>query len=360
LDDRAATVLKCAGAETKNALPSRYESIRPLSHQTLIGDWYFESNRNSRKTAPTIRLLGESRVMMGLRARVTRYAETEETVLISGETGTGKELIARLLHDLSPRRKAPFVAVNCAAIPGPLAESELFGSTRGAYTGAVQCRSGLLSRASGGTLLLDEFGELAPEVQSKLLRTLELGTYRPVGANREEHADVRIVAATNRDLEKSVLQGEFRADLYYRINVLQIVAPPLRKHRGDIPQIAGEILGDLLPEGCKVRVTESVMAELLRAPWPGNVRELKNVLRRSLVMSGGGGVIENLESDPHSRERNLLATRVQCATSGRLIGALTRNKGHLEAVAQELDVSVRTVQRRMKASGLRLRDFRSI
>jgi transcriptional regulator with PAS, ATPase and Fis domain len=288
-----------------------------------------------------------------------RYAETEETVLISGETGTGKELIARLLHDLGPRRKAPFVAVNCAAIPGPLAESELFGSTRGAYTGAVQCRSGLLSRANGGTLLLDEFGELAPEVQSKLLRALELGAFRPVGANREERADVRIVAATNRDLESSVLRGEFRADLYYRINVLRVIAPPLRKHRGDIPQIAGEILGELLPEGSKIRVTESVMAELLHAPWPGNVRELKNVLRRSLVMSGGG-VIERLEGDPHPCGRNLAAVRSQCEPAGRLIDALVRNKGRLEAVAHELDVSVRTVQRRMKDSGLRLRDFRSI
>ena len=298
--------------------------------------------------------------MMKLRARITRYAETEETVLISGETGTGKELIAGLLHDLSPRYKSPFVAVNCAAIPGPLAESEFFGSTRGAYTGAVQCRSGLLSRASGGTLFLDEFGELAPEIQSKLLRMLDLGAYRPVGANREEHADVRIIAATNRDLQRSVLRGEFRADLYYRINVLQIVAPPLRKHRGDIPHIAGEILSELLPEGSKVRVTESVMAELLHAPWPGNVRELKNVLRRSLVMAGGGGVIERLESDPRSCEQHLIATRSQCTTAGRLIGLLTRNKGHIEAVAQELNVSVRTVQRRMKESGLRLRDFRSI
>jgi transcriptional regulator with PAS, ATPase and Fis domain len=359
LDDQVAPAHRNAEAEARNALPSHYESIRPLSRQTLIGDWYFESNCNIRKTAPINRLVGESRVMMGLRARITRYAETEETVLISGETGTGKELIARLLHDLSPRRNSPFIAVNCAAIPGPLAESELFGNTRGAYTGAVQCRSGLLSRASGGTLFFDEFGELAPEIQSKLLRALELGTYRPVGANREQHADARIIAATNRDLERSVLRGEFRADLYYRINVLQIVAPPLRKHRGDIPQIVGEILGELLLEGSKVRVTESVLAELLHAPWPGNVRELKNVLRRSLVMSGRG-VIDRLESDPHSCERNLLAARSQCTTVGRLIGALTRNKGHLEAVAHELDVSARTVQRRMKESGLRLRDFRSV
>jgi transcriptional regulator with PAS, ATPase and Fis domain len=322
-------------------------------------DWYFESACNFRKIAPISRIVGESRAMMELRTRIARYARTEATVLISGETGTGKELIARLLHDLSPRRKAPFVAVNCAAIPGPLAESELFGSTRGAYTGAVQCRSGLLSRANGGTLLLDEFGELAPEVQSKLLRALELGAYRPVGANREEHADVRIVAATNRDLERSVLRGEFRADLYYRINVLQIVAPPLRKHRGDIPQIVGAILGELLPEGCKIKITEPVMTELLRAPWPGNVRELKNVLHRSLVMSIGG-VIERLEGGPQHSKLNLPAVPCRSETIERLIDALMRNKGRLESVAHELDVSVRTVQRRMKENGLQLRDFRSI
>jgi two-component system NtrC family response regulator len=298
-------------------------------------------------------------MMTDLRERITRYAKTEETVLISGETGTGKELIAKLLHDLSRRCKSPFIAVNCAAIPGQLAESELFGSTRGAYTGAVQCRSGLLSRANGGTLFLDEFGELAPEVQSKLLRALELGVYRPVGANQEERTDARIVAATNRDLETSVHRGEFRADLYYRINVLQIVAPPLRKHRSDIPQITGEILSELLPETSKVRVTESVMTELLHAPWPGNVRELKNVLRRSLVMSSGG-VIERLEGDPHPCGQNLATVRKQCEPAGRLIDALVRNRGRLKAVAHELDVSVRTVQRRMKESGLRLRDFRGV
>jgi transcriptional regulator with PAS, ATPase and Fis domain len=359
LDDQLVPAFINAEVEAKKTLPSRFESIQPLGRRTLIGDWHFESNCNFQSTAPINRLVGESRAMMSLRARVIRYAETEETVLIFGETGTGKELIARLLHDLSPRRKSPFVAVNCAAIPGALAESELFGSTRGAYTGAVQCRSGLLSRANGGTLFLDEFGELAAEVQSKLLRALELGAYRPVGSNREERADARIIAATNRDLETSVHRGEFRADLYYRINVLQIVAPPLRKHRGDIPQIAGEILGELLPAGSKIRVTESVMAELLHAPWSGNVRELKNVLRRSLVMSSGG-VIDRLECDLHSREQNLAAARSQCALVGRLIDVLTRNKGHLEAVAHELNVSVRTVQRRIKESGLRLRDFRDI
>jgi transcriptional regulator with PAS, ATPase and Fis domain len=359
LDDQTAQPLNNVGEKESNPLTARFETLRPINCQATRREWVFDSNRSFRKTAPINRIVGESQMMIDLRARITRYAETEETVLISGETGTGKELIAKLLHDLSRRRKASFVAVNCAAIPGQLAESELFGSTRGAYTGAVQCRNGLLSRANGGTLFLDEFGELAPEVQSKLLRALELGVYRPVGADQEEHSDARIVAATNRDLETSVHRGEFRADLYYRINVLQIVAPPLRKHRGDIPQIAGEILGELLPDGSKVRVTESVMTELLHGPWPGNVRELKNVLRRSLVMSSGG-IIERLEGDPHPCGRNLATVRSLCEPAGGLIDSLVRNRGHIEAVAHELDVSVRTVQRRMKESGLRLKDFRGI
>lgn len=359
MDDQTTSVLNSPGKEARSALSPHVESIRPLTREVPLRDWFFESTCNFRKAAPINRIVGESQAMMELRARISRYARTEATVLVSGETGTGKELIARLLHDLSPRRKAPFVVVNCAALPGPLAESELFGSTRGAFTGAVQCRSGLFSRARGGTLFLDEFGELAPEVQSKLLRALDLGAYRPVGANQEEHADVRIVAATNRDLERSVLQGEFRADLYYRVNVLNIFAPPLRKHRGDIPQITGEILGELLPEGSKVRVTESVMAELLQAPWPGNVRELKNVLHRSLVMSSTGR-IECLESDPHPSGRKSATVRSQCEPAGKLIDALVRNKGSLEAVAHELGVSVRTVQRRMRESELRLRDYRSI
>jgi two-component system response regulator AtoC len=359
LDDQSAPVLSGTLVESKSALSSRAEAIGPPNHEASLRDWYFEPNFNSRKVAPINRLVGESRTMMELRVRISRYARTEATVLISGETGTGKELIARILHDLSPRNKSPFVAINCAAIPGPLAESELFGSTRGAFTGAVQCRNGLLARANSGTLFLDEFGELIPEVQSKLLRVLELGVYCPVGSNREERADVRIIAATNRDLERSVLRGEFRADLYYRINVLQIAAPPLRKHRGDIPHIVGEILGELLPKGSRLRITEHVMAELLQAPWPGNVRELKNVLHRSLVMSSGK-VIERLECDPQHSTHNLPTTQGQSETVERLIDALMRNKGRLEAIAHELDVSVRTVQRRMKENGLRLRDFRNI
>jgi transcriptional regulator with PAS, ATPase and Fis domain len=359
MDDHSSPALRGASNGQQRTPLSAEKSLRPFITSDSLRDWHFETNSSSRKIASIDRLVGESRTMTDLRGRITRYARTEATVLISGETGTGKELIARILHDLSRRNTAPFVAINCAAIPGPLAESELFGSTKGAFTGAVECRKGLLSNANGGTLFLDEFGELIPEVQSKLLRVLELGVYRPVGANREERVDVRIIAATNRDLERLVLCGKFRADLYYRINVLQIIAPPLRKHRADIPHITGEILNEFLPKGTKIRITKHVMAELLQAPWPGNVRELRNVLHRSLLMSTEN-VIKHLECGPQNSDFGFPQTQSQSGDSEPLISALIRNRGRLEAVAHELNVSVRTVQRRMKVSGLQLRDFRNI
>jgi len=320
--------------------------------------WQFTASTKTDPAAAFNRLIGETSAMVELRARISRFAQTEATVLILGETGTGKGLIARALHDLSSRNKGPFVAVNCAAIPGALAESELFGSTKGAYTGAIEHRRGLLSRASGGTLFLDEFGELAVEIQSKFLRTLESGFYRPLGCNREQRADIRIVAATNRDLERSVLQGRFRADLYYRINVLQILAPPLRNRRRDIPLLISAIFGDLLPENGTIQVTDAVMSELINAPWSGNVRELTNFLRRSLAMCNGA-VIDRLESSLGHPQADLSPPCCQSENAERLIDSLMHNCGRLDAVAKDLNVSVRTIQRRMKRSGLRLKDFRT-
>jgi transcriptional regulator with PAS, ATPase and Fis domain len=220
-----------------NETSGRGESYEPFR------DWCFEAKPTQDGIGGISRLVGASLPMLDLKRQIERYAPTEETVLISGETGTGKELIAESLHRLSPRREAPFVAINCAAIPGALAESEFFGTTRGAYTGAVQDRAGLFARASGGTLFLDEFGEMADDIQSKLLRSLDLGVYRRVGASCEEHADVRIIAATNLDLEQLVQQGRFRADLYYRVAVLRILSPPLRERSRDIPQLVAEFFG---------------------------------------------------------------------------------------------------------------------
>ncbi len=326
-------------------------------HRELFRDWCFEAKPASDDNGGVSRLVGASHPALELRRQIERYAPTEETVLISGETGTGKELIARLLHRLSPRREAPFVAVNCAAIPGALAESEFFGATRGAYTGAIAGRTGLFARAGGGTLFLDEFGDLADDIQSKLLRALDLGVYRRVGATCEEHADVRIVAATNLDLEQLVLLGRFRADLYYRIAVLRILSPPLRERRSDIPQLVSEFFGELLPRGSRVTVTAAAMQQLFEAPWHGNVRELRNTLRRALVLANDGS-IERFKLDPTPQKMGSGADNSRRADFDALIDALSRHSGRLSLVANELGVSIRTIQRRMKEGGLRLRDFR--
>jgi transcriptional regulator with PAS, ATPase and Fis domain len=340
----------------------RPPAIAPIERDgrfALFRDWYFEAKPAKNDAGGISRLVGASPPILDLRRQIERYAPTEETVLISGETGTGKELVAELLHRLSPRREGPFVAVNCAAIPEALAESEFFGTTRGAYTGAVQDRAGLFAHASGGTLFLDEFGELANDIQSKLLRSLDLGVYRRVGASCEEHANVRIIAATNLDLEQRVQQGRFRADLYYRIAVLRILSPPLRERSRDIPQLVGEFFGELLPRGGRARVTAAAMQQLLEAPWPGNVRELRNTLRRALVLANDG-VIDQFRLDSTIRETRLGADHLRENGADALVDVLNRHKGRLGPVAGELGVSVRTVQRRMKESGLRLRDFRMI
>jgi DNA-binding NtrC family response regulator len=217
----------------------------------------------------------------------------------------------------------------------------------------------LFARASGGTLFLDEFGELADDIQSKLLRSLDLGVYRRVGASCEEHADVRIIAATNLDIEQLVQQGRFRADLYYRIAVLRILSPPLRERSRDIPQLVAEFFGELLPRGGRIQVTAAAMQQLLDAPWPGNVRELRNTLRRALVLVNDG-VIENFRFNPTIRTTGTGPQHPRENGVDALVDGLNRHRGRLGAVADELGVSIRTVQRRMKESGLRLRDFRMI
>ena len=226
-------------------------------------------------------LRGESRAMQIVRQRIRDYGRAEATVLIGGETGTGKELAARALHAASPRAAGPFVAINCAALPPELVESELFGSLRGAFTGAIHTRPGLFDAARGGTLLLDEIGELPRSVQAKLLRVLEAGSYRPLGAVREKQAEARVLAATNRDLARLCASGEFRLDLYYRVAVLRIDLPPLRERRADIPGLVQHFIARAgrPPQA----IAPEAMARLLAHGWPGNVRELRSVVERMLL-----------------------------------------------------------------------------
>jgi two-component system response regulator PilR (NtrC family) len=215
-------------------------------------------------------------------------ARTSSTVLVHGESGTGKELIARAIHFASPRAEARFLSINCGALPENLLESELFGHVRGAFTGAVREKKGLFQEADRGTLFLDEIGEMTPAMQVKLLRALQERTVRPVGGNREEAVDVRIIAATNQDLETLIDGGEFREDLYYRINVIPLHLPPLRQRREDIPLLVEHFLKKFSEEmdlGEPRRISVEAMRVLEAYPWPGNVRELENAIERAVALS---------------------------------------------------------------------------
>ncbi|HKJ71916.1 MAG TPA: sigma-54 dependent transcriptional regulator [Gammaproteobacteria bacterium] len=216
-------------------------------------------------------------------------AAADVSVLVLGETGTGKELLGRALHAESPRREGPFVPVNCAALPEGVAESQLFGHRKGAFTGAVADSEGLVGAAGGGTLFLDEVGELDAAVQTKLLRFLEAGTYQRVGEAAERRADVRVVAATNRDLGAEVAAGRFREDLFYRLYVVPVELPPLRQRPGDVRRLAGRFLADLAAEHgvAAPAFAEDALARLAAYPWPGNVRELRNLCRRLVILLPG-------------------------------------------------------------------------
>ncbi len=234
------------------------------------------------------RLLGESAPMRELRHRLERVARTPLPVLILGETGTGKEVAARSLHASSGRR-GPFVAVDCAAISRTLVETELFGHERGAFTGATHRRQGLVASARGGTFFLDEVGDLPAEAQTRLLRLLEGGTFRPVGAREERRADIRVVAATWRDLRDGVRRGTFREDLYHRLGSIELTLPPLRQRGPDIDILFDAFLQDAVEEMSRPRprLTGAARAHLRAWPWPGNVRELRNVARYVVAMTDG-------------------------------------------------------------------------
>jgi two-component system response regulator AtoC len=234
-------------------------------------------------------IVSESPAMRDLLELANRVARHNTTVLITGESGTGKEVLARAIHRMSARSEASFTAINCAAIPGQLLESELFGHARGAFTGATADRAGLFELAHEGTLLLDEIGDLPLELQAKLLRVLEDGQVRRVGGREERKVDVRLIAATSRDLERAVEQSEFRADLFYRLNVVRLHLPPLRERPEDIPSLLAHFAGQAAQRlGHTVSVTPAALAALGHCPWPGNVRELRNAVERAAVLGGDG------------------------------------------------------------------------
>ena len=233
---------------------------------------------------------GRSEAVQKLRRLVDQVAAVDTTVLILGESGTGKEVVARALHDGSKRRGKPFVAINCGAIPGELLESELFGHEKGAFTGAITARKGRFEMADGGTLFLDEIGDMSLPMQVKLLRVLQERSYERVGSNQTLQCNVRIIAATHRNLEENIAKGTFREDLFYRLNVFPIEMPPLRARRDDIPDLVAEISRALTAQGTGVRLAPDAIAALARYPWPGNVRELANLVERLAVLHPTGTV----------------------------------------------------------------------
>ncbi|MBI1175230.1 MAG: nif-specific transcriptional activator NifA [Sideroxydans sp.] len=251
-------------------------------------------------------VIGQSKVMQSVFAEVHQVAPSKSTVLLRGESGTGKEAIARAIHHLSPRKDKPFVKVNCAALSETLLESELFGHERGSFTGASQERKGRFEMAHGGTLFLDEIGDISPAFQTKLLRVLQEREFERVGGNKTIRVDVRLVAATNRNLEEAVAKGGFREDLYYRINVVAIFLPPLRERREDVPMLAEYFLQQANQENNKhLKFSPEAMQVLCNCQWPGNVRELNNCVERIAAMTQGNII----------RKKDLLCDREMCFSS---------------------------------------------
>ncbi len=296
-------------------------------------------------------MVGQHRNMQRVRALIEKVAPTNSTVLIVGETGTGKELVARAVHNQSERAEAPFVAINCGALPENLIESELFGHCKGAFTGADQSRTGLFEVAGGGTLFLDEIGELPKSLQAKLLRVLESGEIRPVGANESFRIDVRIVCATHRNLTEMVQNDEFREDLMYRINTFEIQLPPLRDRVDDIPELARHLMLRYRPDAATANpLFDPLSIEALRSHiWPGNIRELANVVEHASIICDAFPV--TVEHLPRSfGNRNLVGGKL--VTSGMSLkeieahaisAALDRHQGNKSAAAEELGISLKTL-----------------
>jgi len=273
--------------------------IKPQALQALLERAVEKSNLAQEKERLQRRLVysgelddmvGRSQPMQQVFALIQQVAPTSASVLITGESGTGKEMVAHTIHRLSPRHDGPFVAINCAAMPETLMESELFGHEKGSFTGAAERRAGCFELAQGGTLLLDEIGEMQPALQAKLLRVLEDGKVRRLGAKTEVQVDVRVLAATNKVPEAAVTKGELRQDLYYRLNVFHISLPPLRDRKDDIPMIAEALIREMNKKhACKITGMEAAVLDRLRShDWPGNVRELRNVLERAVIIAGEG------------------------------------------------------------------------
>ncbi len=312
-------------------------------------------------------LIGHSAAMTAVIAAATRVAASTAAVLIEGETGTGKELVARLIHARSRRSRSPFVSHNAGATPDTLIESELFGHARGSFTGAVRDHRGLFAAADGGTLFLDEIADVSPLMQAKLLRVLQEGEFRRVGETHSRHLDARLIAATNRPLEGEVSAGRFRVDLFYRLHVVKITLPPLRERSADIPALAAHFAARFaLSEGSPpITLTPPASFALRRYGWPGNVRELENEIRRLTALHAGEEVTVRKLSDrvrsalvsggsiAESPRGRSLASRVEALERRLIAEGLVRFAGNKTRVARDLGLSRQGLAKKMRRYGLR-------
>ncbi|MBI3185214.1 MAG: sigma 54-interacting transcriptional regulator [Myxococcales bacterium] len=343
-----------------------YEAEVPMHTTLRVGEaeLIIEPASSGRREAAFQGLIGSDPAMRQLSELIDRVAPSSAAVAIFGESGTGKELVARAVHARSQRADRPFIPVNCAAISKELIESELFGHEKGAFTGAANARTGAFEEADGGTLFLDEIGELPFDLQAKLLRSLESGEIKRVGASRPTHVDARVVAATNRDLLTAAREGRFREDLYYRLCVVPLHLPPLRSHRGDVVSLAEHFLRMFAPKGQQVRLTPAALDRLQTHDWPGNVRELRNVVHRALLLRKGPMIdASDLSFDatvhpevgvavPELPPGMTLEQMLEKLERQIIESALKRCHFNRERVAKELGVARSTLFKRLKQWGL--------
>jgi DNA-binding NtrC family response regulator len=351
IEPRALRVL-LERAASQHRLAEEAERLqRQLSYQGVLGD-----------------LTGRSATMQQVFSLVRQVAPSRAAVLITGESGTGKELVARAIHSLSPRVGGPFVAINCAAMPETLMESELFGHEKGAFTGALERRAGCFELAQNGTLLLDEIGDMPIATQAKLLRVLEDSRVRRLGGKAETLVDVRVIAATNKVLDEALKKGEIREDLYYRLNVFHIALPPLRDRMEDLSVLTEALLRDLnRKHGCKVTdIAPEVLEHLQRYHWPGNVRELRNALERGVIVAGEGTItMDHLpwsfsssstaskieESDDPNSVRLRVGTTISEAEKVLIQRTLQHTKNNKTRAAEILGISLKTLHNKLKEYG---------
>jgi len=310
-------------------------------------------------------MISRSQSMHKIYSILPQVAESDSTVLIQGETGTGKELLARAIHDLSPRRNRPFIAINCGALPDTLLESELFGYKAGAFTNAVKDKPGSFALAEGGTILLDEIGDVSPAFQVKLLRVLEEGEFQPLGAVKYVKANLRVIASANKNLLKMVEAGEFRQDLYYRINVIRLTLPPLRDRKEDIPLLIHRFIARINTiRGRAVSGIDKETLELLMSyNYPGNIRELKNIIEHAFVLCPNGNILPQHLPDAFisqpltSIDHDKLEDKLKSAEARVIIDALKRSNFNRLAAARDLGLHKSTLFRKIKKLGIKLPKF---